>query len=93
MGGGGFCAGRTETPQLAGLQIMERDKWGTLLCQPLWSQRQAEGWSRAVGSQETLSLCRALLPPLPAGEIISCQSCRQITGNYLSPNYLVLIGD
>lgn len=31
--------------------------------------------------------------PLPEGQIISCQSHRQITGNCSSPNYLVLIGD
>lgn len=49
---------------------------------------------RAVRCPEShLPLC-LLLPPCPdCGDIISCQSRHQITGNCSSPNYLVLIGD
>lgn len=59
------------------------------------SPREGEqGWGgRAAGSQENCWLLRPFSHPLPKGEIISCHSHRQITGNCSSPNYLVLIGD
>lgn len=45
------------------------------------------------GPRKSVCCSASFFQPLPEGEIISCQSHRQITGNCLSPNYLVLIGD